>query len=179
MSQQYLLPCACGQKLRVAPAQAGGQVTCACGQSLAVPTLRGLKALEPARDASSAPAAPGWSTLHGLVFSLSLVVAAAGVATLASYLWLYTSVQQQTVDHTEEWIAMESAPVDEFTPVQDLQFWKANVESGIHQEFLPSWVTAKAAAARYLFWVKVGGCLLVGGLVPAIATLYIGRGRKH
>jgi len=175
---QYLLPCACGQKLRVAPAQAGGQVSCGCGQSLTVPTLRGLKALEPAPDKPLSPTAPGWSAIHGLVFSLSLVVAAAGLVTAAYYLWLYSAVQQHTVDYTEQWIA-ESAPVDTLTPVQALQVWKDNVESGLHQELTPSWVAARAAAAHYLFWVKVGGCLLAGGLLPAIATLYIGRGRKN
>jgi hypothetical protein len=163
----------------VAPAQAGGQVSCACGQSLTVPTLRGLKALEPAPDQAYLPAAPGWSTAHGVVFSISLVAAAVGLVMIACYLGLYSSVQQLTVDHTQDWIADVVEPVDKLTPIQALQLWKETVEPGIRLEVRPPWITYRAVAARYLFWVKVGGCLLAGGLVPAIATLYIGRGRKR
>ena len=179
MTQQYLLPCACGEKLRVAPAQAGGQVTCGCGQCLTVPTLRGLKALELAPDKTPAPAAPGWSTIHGLIFSISLVVAASGLVTCAYNLWLYSSVLGLTVDRTEEWIAMERAPIDKLTPVQALEFLKGNIQACIQNEASPEWVIAKRVAARYLFWVKVGGCLLAGGLIPAIATLFIGRGTRQ
>ena len=48
MSEQFLLPCSCGQKVRVGNAQAGAGVRCVCGKSLTVPTLRGLRELESA-----------------------------------------------------------------------------------------------------------------------------------
>jgi hypothetical protein len=77
MSAQYLLPCSCGQKVRVEPAQAGGQVACACGANLNVPTLRGLKQLEiapPDEAAVRRSAGRQWGPVRGAMFSIGLLV---------------------------------------------------------------------------------------------------------
>jgi hypothetical protein len=77
----FLVPCQCGQKLEVTPAQAGQQMTCVCGRGIDVPTLRGLQSLERVGDAA-APAPRRWGARQGLLFlgcaiaSLSLIAAA-------------------------------------------------------------------------------------------------------
>ena len=48
MATEYLLPCECGQNLRITKAQAGQEVSCVCGKILSVPTLRAIGQLEPA-----------------------------------------------------------------------------------------------------------------------------------
>jgi hypothetical protein len=180
MSQQYLLPCACGQQHRVAPAQAGEQVRCGCGKSLIVPTLRGLRALELAPESGPARSAPGWSRIHGAIFAISLLVMMAGLALAACSLALYSIVSRHTTDQTTDIIAnaeLES-PVDKLTPVTALAEWQEDVLPGLQRVLEPSWITAQKAAATYLFWAKVGGVLLAAGLLPALGTLFIGRGLK-
>ena len=181
MSQQFLLPCTCGQKVRVESAQAGGRVSCRCGQSLTVPTLRGLRELEPAKDLAPAKAAPGWSPIHGAIFAVSLLVAGAGLAMIGVYAAIYTAAMQRTTDRTDDVIRgiNEAQPIESLTPLGALAEWQSQVEPGLHVEVRPEWVSAKAAAARALNWIRLGACLLAGGLIPAIATLYIGRGRLN
>jgi hypothetical protein len=181
MSQQFLLPCACGQKVRVEPAQAGGRVSCRCGQSLTVPTLRGLRELEPAKELAPAKAAPGWSRIHGAIFALSLLVAGSGLAVIGVYAAIYAAAMQRTTDRTDDVIREfdQTQPIESLTPLGALLEWQSQVVPGLHVEVRPDWVDAKAAAARALHWIRLGACLLAGGLIPAIATLYIGRGRMN
>src|SRR5262245_31832272 len=176
MSQQYLLPCGCGQKVRIEPAQAGGRVSCGCGQSLAVPTLRGLRSLEIA-PAQVEKSTPGWSRTHGVVFAVSLLVAAAGLAMVGVYTALYFEAMNHTTDRTDEVIRNydKSNPIDALTPAAALAEWKTEVLPGLRHEFHPEWVAAKAAASLAMSRIRIGLLLLAGGLVPAIATLFIGR----
>src|SRR5438067_13539894 len=81
----YLLPCSCGQKARVAAAQAGAQVTCVCGKSLSVPTLRGIRQLEIAPPEATAKSAGRWSPIHGALFASGLLIATIGVGFLAFF----------------------------------------------------------------------------------------------
>jgi hypothetical protein len=180
MSQQYLLPCACGQQHRVAPAQAGELVRCGCGKSLLVPTLRGLRALEPAPESGPSRTAPGWSRVHGAIFAVSLLVIMAGLALTACSLVLYTLVSRHTTDQTSAVVANAEAerPTDKLTPLTALAEWQTEVLPGLRQQVEPHWISAQKAAARYLFWTKVGGCLIAAGLLPALGTLFIGRGLK-
>jgi hypothetical protein len=180
MTQQFLLPCTCGQKVRVGPAQAGGRVACGCGQNVAVPTLRGLRNLEEAPASGPAVTSPGWSRLHGAIFAVSLVAAAAGLGTTGYNLFRYAQAMERTVDLTSTVIddVAKAHPIDALTPLGALDEWQKEVLPGLRQEVLPEWVAAKMAAAHYFSWVRFGVLLLIGGIVPAIATLYIGRGSR-
>ena len=180
MSQEYLLPCTCGQQLRVAPAQAGGQVSCACGRSVAVPTLRGLRELKPAPEAAPAKTVAGWSPVHGAIFAAGLLLAAAGLAVLVYHLVFYRAVSGFTVDRTEEIVhnAELESPLDKLTPLAALDEWNTQVLPGLTKALDPPWVLARKSAERYILWSKIGGGMLAGGLLAAIATLFIGRGRK-
>lgn len=84
MTTTYLLPCVCGQKLRVTATQAGQAVQCPCGASLTVPSLRALADLELAPS----PAANGkrrklaWSSRQGWIL-LGAIITAVAVGLLA------------------------------------------------------------------------------------------------
>ncbi|MDZ7618867.1 MAG: hypothetical protein U1E05_17825, partial [Patescibacteria group bacterium] len=57
MTQRYLLPCSCGQKLALSLRQAGESITCPCGNVLEVPSLNQIKALEEAAPQAEPAAA--------------------------------------------------------------------------------------------------------------------------
>lgn len=175
MPQHYLLPCSCGQKLRVAPAQAGGQVTCGCGKSLVVPTLRGLRALELAAPEVSGKVMPGWSAIHGLLFSGGIVLAVAGVALIAINLYRYAQFSQFTVDRTDVVAAAHTAEVDQYSATQMFDEWSHVVGEGLGEKMTPPWVAAKQMIAANLFWMKAGGSAIVVGLLLSVLTLFIGR----
>ncbi|MEN1681785.1 MAG: hypothetical protein AAGJ46_19560 [Planctomycetota bacterium] len=72
----YLLPCQCGQSIRVEPRQAGEKVTCSgCSDVLEVPSLRQIRELPPAPD-ESAPRRSSWSARQGVLTAGMLVTAA-------------------------------------------------------------------------------------------------------
>jgi len=62
----------------VTTGEADGQVRCECGAAVNVPTVRGMRELEPAA-APTAEAATSWTTRHSVIF-LGLLMAIAGLA---------------------------------------------------------------------------------------------------
>jgi len=175
MSQHYLLPCSCGQKLRVAAAQAGGQVSCACGQSLTVPTLRGLRALEPAAVEANSKAAPGWSITHGVFFSSGLVLIVVGIALIAFNLNRYRQFAGFTVDHTDTVVAAHTAEIDRLSAVQLFDEWSNVLSQGLGEKSTPPWEAAKQFVAANLFWMKAGGGAVTLGLLMSLLSLFVAR----
>jgi hypothetical protein len=177
MTQHYLLPCSCGQKVRVANAQAGGQVACGCGKSLSVPTLRGLRELEVAPQEIEGRSRPGWSPLHGALFASGLLVATVGLIVLALYLWRYSQLVQSgfSKDRSDEVVRFESANIDKLTAVQMLGVWSELMGEGLGEKRTPIWVAAKEKIGEYRTWMTVGGSAFVAGILLAIGTLFVGR----
>ncbi|HMC12148.1 MAG TPA: hypothetical protein VKH44_12695 [Pirellulaceae bacterium] len=176
MSQHYLLPCSCGQKVRVANAEAGGQVTCACGKSLRVPTLRGLRQLEIAPPETTSKAAPGWSPVHGVIFAAGLLVAAVGLGLVAYYGLRYAQIDQRyTHDYTDAFVQAEQTRIDKLTPIEALTEWTEVLTDGLGERQPPPWIAAKQLVAGYLSWIRTGGIALVAGALLAAATLFVGR----
>src|SRR5262245_34237171 len=140
MTQQFLLPCSCGQKVRVAIAQAGEQVACVCGNRRAVPTMRGIRQLEPAPPEAATKTIPGWSRVHGAFFALGLVAAAVGVVLMAFYGLRYARAVDFGVDRTEETIKAVSAGIDKLSPTDALKEWTDTVREGIGPRETPPWV---------------------------------------
>jgi len=177
MTQQFLLPCSCGQKVRVGIAQAGEQVACACGNRLAVPTMRGIRQLEPAPADSLTKSAPGWSRVHGAIFATGLLAAAVGIVIIAMYGVRYAQAVGFGVDRTDETIQAESARIDKLTPIQALVEWTDTLREGIGVRETPPWVAVKGLLGVYRYWMTVGGIALASGLVLAVGSLFIGRGQ--
>jgi hypothetical protein len=175
---EYLLPCSCGQKVRVATAQAGGVVGCTCGQSLAVPTLRGLKALEVAPSRQPGPAAAGWSATHGALFASGLVGIGLGLAIAAFCLLRYVQITSSgyAKDRTADVVTASNQNIDAMTPVQTLEVWqKEMLEEGLGDVHPPIWVVAQERINYYLWWAKFAAGLIAAGAVLGIATLFVGR----
>ena len=173
MSQQFLLPCTCGQKLPVSTAQAGGQVTCSCGKTLSVPTLRGLRELEVAPATLPRPAKAGWSPVHGFIFATGLVLAAVGVVFLALNGLQYSQIMGfgLTRDYTDDVVRAELARIDESKPLQLLEEWKENIEHGLGEQEEPPWSKFQRQIKFNLSRIKFGAIALGAGLLLSFATL--------
>jgi hypothetical protein len=162
----------------VATAQAGGQVQCACGQRLAVPTLRGLRSLEPASPEAGAKAVAGWTRLHGAVFAAALLVAGAGAAIAAFHGLRYLRVVPYAKDYSPDLIRAEAAHIDELSPVETLTHWSKLVEEGLGPKDPFLWTKAQESAKGLGWWIRLGGELVAGGVLVAVATLFVGRRGK-
>src|SRR5690242_12370469 len=80
----YLLDCkACGTQMPVSTGQAGQTVRCTCGAPVEVPSIRDLRSLPTAPDASSA--GPVWGVRQGMFF-VGGTIAAVALAVIA-VLW--------------------------------------------------------------------------------------------
>jgi hypothetical protein len=174
MSQQYLLPCSCGQNTPVSPAQAGGQVTCVCGKSLPVPTLRGLRELEIAPAAAPEKKA-GWSRVHGAVFASGLTIAAIGVVLLALSVLQYGQIVGfgMTKDRTEDVLRSQQADIEGMSPTQVLAEWRKDIEDGLGEPEEPPWSKFKRLAASNVSWIKVGAVAVIGGILISLITLLV------
>jgi hypothetical protein len=173
----YLLPCPCGQKHRVGPAQAGDSVICSCGNKLAVPTLRGLRDLEPAPPIASTTAPAAWTLAHGIAFSSGLALAAAAIAVLAFFGLRYAQLHFHPVsrDVTKEAVAYEQERIDDLTPLAALAEWNENLKEGLGQPQEPPWVRANKLLAGYKIWINISLIALVTGVVLSSATLALAR----
>jgi hypothetical protein len=173
MSQQYLLPCSCGQKLTVSPSQAGNQVACSCGKLLSVPTLRGLRELESAPSTAPAQVKTGWSPIHGTIFAGGLVVAAIGIVFLALHGLQYSQIMgfKLTEDFTPNVVSNEMSRIDALSPLQALEEWHENIEHGLGEQEEPPWSKYKRLADFNLTRIKLSAGALVVGIGLSIVTL--------
>jgi len=107
---EYLLPCSCGEQSVVSTAQAGGTIRCACGAELQVPTMRGLRELEPL-EPSSAAAGRGVPGADQPRVAFLLALGALTCLGVAIYLWasLPASAVQPTGDEVKFAIDAASA----------------------------------------------------------------------
>jgi hypothetical protein len=102
MAELYLLPCTCGQTVRVGKAQAGQAVDCACGKRHSVPTLRGLRelALAPVEAATTPARNPAWSPWHGAAFSGGIVTAVIALLLVVMNLRYYAGASYFSEDRS-------------------------------------------------------------------------------
>ena len=176
MMTQYLLPCSCGQKTRITAAQAGEQVACACGKTLSVPTLRGIKQLEIAPDASTRTDARSWTPIHGVIFAVGLAIAAVGLVLVAYYGLLYAQIDKRyTRDYTDAFVQAERARIEKLSLNETFDEWSKNVTEGLGEREPPPWLAVQKVVARYLSFVKGGAITILAGCLLAAVALLIPR----
>lgn len=111
----YLLPCSCGERLRVSTRQAGEAVRCTCGTQLEVPTLRHLNQLEPV-DAPTA-GGPAWGDRQRVAFVVSVITLAA----LCVVGYLALNLPRDPVPRNVDDVTEASTLRASFVAYQDLQ----------------------------------------------------------
>jgi hypothetical protein len=174
MSAQYYLPCSCGQKVRVEPAQAGGSVTCACGKTLHVPTLRGLKQLELAPHAEGGARQPSrrqWSPIRGAMFSSGLLVLVGSLLVLGYTYLQFTEASAYTEDKTSAINEFEGAQIETMNLMDSLEAFNSLRNEGLGEPVEPFWVTARKIVSqkRNLMIGAVGAAL--ASLIAMVASL--------
>lgn len=169
---KYQLPCErCGEKSVIDVSQAGRQLVCPCGATLEIPSLREIRALEPAADVSDKPRRTPWNRGRGILFAVGLVIAVLGalVAASAGTSW-YTA--KAPVLPTPAEIEASLPEVGELEAPQAFEMWKDLRDQGLGQHRDPPNVVFEAAVQR-VFTVFIGGLValalgLVATLVPML-----------
>ena len=159
MSLQFLLPCSCGSKLPVDPAQAGGRVRCACGRELDVPTLLGLKRLERAGsdavDGAAGTRQTTWGARQRLIFA-GVVVSLVGIVVAVESF----RTRPRIVD------------VAEYPPVAAFHLWES-LKAGVDQPPSRVEIIMFAAIKQHHRWTMVGLAIAALGVLLATGSLLV------
>lgn len=173
MSQQFLLPCECGNQLVVTPAQAGRRIDCDCGRVVAVPTLGGLRQLAPVKESTPEARRPvAWNAWRGMLFVGGVLLAILGLV-IGGY--ASNIVRQIDVARVAEYVeGQELADIDEIekmSPAATYELWKniKNLELG-RPGYAPQ-LRAQAAVNRYFTWAAVGFGIAALGLAMSAFSL--------
>ncbi len=167
MSQRFLLPCSCGRTIPVGISQAGANVTCDCGQSVAVPTIRGLKALQPVKEDSPPLKTQKQSefngvNLHGAMFVVGLFLLFGGIALGGYYGNHYRQID--TKDYGVEEREYFDGEIDKLGAAQLLTTWEYLQHVGIGEYEPPDHLVRRQAAAKAFRLTMAGVVLGVSGL---------------
>lgn len=138
--QLYLVPCNCGEQLRVRVSQAGEQLTCNCGATVSVPTIRGLKQLTVVADEEHKPVAPV-ASWQGPVFAIGVIALFVGCLVLAgSALFPPPEIafDVTSVGYTDEELERAAIPVE-----------KLGIE-GLYEEFHTLRTKGRNEQGRYI-----------------------------
>lgn len=160
MTIEYLLPCTCGEKLAVDRSQAGLSVRCRCGAELAVPTLRGLAALE--RAPAEAEPSQEWGPRQALWLAGGWVAALGVLAVVVLWLMAPRYPQSQIDEQLE--IVRRAADIEAMTPKQALDLWNALAE-GLNRQTPPGIVAYGEAAVIYRSRMRMALVVAGAGLV--------------
>ncbi|TWT46447.1 hypothetical protein [Botrimarina hoheduenensis] len=171
MSVAYLLPCPCGQSLRINVSQAGGVVTCDCGASVVVPRLRELRNLPEVESIEERPSA--WGAAQG-VLAIGAILAA---LLLAAAGWLNANEPPAPpqVD-TAGYLKSVSVGVEGLSPAQSYDLWLQRYQPlaslGFVDDLQPQIDLAQQAIALHRTYRNVAliaaGLALAGGIVAGL-----------
>jgi len=162
VSTKYLLPCSCGDRIAVDAAQAGQRVRCSCGAELEVPTLMGLRKLEPSVATPQGPRRNpiAWGPRQALML-LGAIIVILGASWAA---WCLASRPRFVFDR--------------LAPLDALSLWEL-LKSGVDAP--PAQIERWMAASREYgnLWAGVGwAAAAIGALIFAASFAIPGPSRK-
>lgn len=165
---KYLLPCSCGEKITIEISQAGQTVPCSCGNTLDVPTMQGIRQLEPFLESQSeAEASSSYGGVIGVAL-IGLMIFAAGA--------LYTG-----------WESMRRPiliDMDYLSPWDTWLIWEQDLHEGVRiPEFAESpYLKAMKEHRRYMAvgiaFTVLGGLILACAIVAGFFNRRSQRGQK-
>lgn len=144
MSTRHLLPCGCGANNAIDTGQAGQIINCrACNKPLEVPTLRGIRRLEPEEEKpeQEKPHRREWTRSQGILFAVGSGLALTMlIASAILFFWKESIDTEQppvpditTVEQEEDF----DDYIDSRSPDQLYDFWHENVETVEFKEWKP------------------------------------------
>jgi hypothetical protein len=175
---QYLLPCtACGRTLPIDLGQAGQRVPCACGKLVEVPTLRGIKALAPAKAADGAmekargPQPAAWSPLQGALFSIGILVAV--IAGMAAGYCGYAVAQIEVREPTAAQFAEADEHFDSIPLDKMYEIYSEARAHGLGSPQPPAYVQAKRVEDAFVRYTIVASTIAGAGVLMALSSFFI------
>jgi hypothetical protein len=100
-----------------------------------------------------------------------LLVAAAGLVLVAFYGARSLQLSALAVDRSAEVVREEAAYIDQRTPAELLDLWKAERDEGLGESRMPIWVAAQQRRRLFHFWMAVGAGGVVLGVAAAAAAV--------
>jgi hypothetical protein len=179
MSQQYLLPCECGNKMPVTAAQAGRIVACSCGRELVVPNLGALRQLEPALVGTASKQPAEWNAWRGVLFVAGILLTIVGliVGGYGSLILRQIDVEHEATHFNLAEVA-DIENVEKMPPADVYELWKTIASHGPGQAGTARPLQAQAWATYYRNMAIAGFVVAAVGLVMAGSTLVGGAGKR-
>jgi len=173
VATNYYLPCSCGNKQEVGARLAGQSIRCDCGLELHVPTLRGLRELEPADSAGeNLTAAPAWGLGQGIAFVAGMTLSVGAVVAIVVFL------RQMSGLEIAEKPAMENVHYNEdfstMSPEDSLLAWEflsSNPLPGSRST--PAFLKYRGEVAKFKNYMAISGALLAVGAVLLSGAILI------
>ena len=166
---KYLLPCDnCGKTHTIDTTQAGQQIRCPCGSLLEVPSLGGIRRLQPASEPAAPAARRKWNRGKGLVFAAGMFLAgcAAAVAGLAGLYRVGIQIPQPPVYDAKT----ADAEVDGWSPSRTWDEWNRLREAGLGPYHEPPHHFAQRVSRNLTTGIIVASCVMAFGLAVAAAA---------
>lgn len=174
MKAVYLLPCSCGNKVRIDAGQAGAKVTCSCGGELTVPTFRGLRDLEretPENPAAAAVEGSQWNPIRGILFSFGTLVSVVAAGLVLYHLYIYSQLLDGGEAWKQEHLNEMRAGVDYLTPVEAIAEFQEMAKAGLTVDGVPPWTHISSVRDTSRRWLIASLVALAFGLVSLSASL--------
>jgi hypothetical protein len=174
MAKTYQLPCACGELHPVEAAQAGETLTCQCGRSVEVPSLLGLKKLQPLAETGKRAAgrpAGRWTLGQGLLFAAGIVVCLCAVGLSAYWMDVRSKLLQVPVMEDDS-LPIQLERISKLTPEQSWQVWADIRDQSLGVRLPPPHVLARKAAAGMRLQIQVAlGVALLGAAMSLLPVI--------
>lgn len=177
MTTAYLIPCTCGEKLRIDASQAGLDVRCTCGRDVKAPTLRGLSQLERVEVAPTKAPPMEWGALHRLLLGGSLI-AVCGLA-IAAWFWMKTPPYDPEMKVDPELMAEITTRIKALPAETIIEEWQKLATEGLDRSEPANLTYHHAYVVRMHGFMYTGMVLaVIGGLIMATALLVGGKATK-
>ncbi len=169
---QYLLPCQCGRKIPVDTTKAGRTLKCECGAQLEVPTLGGMKKLEPAAQSKHAPSAATWGPRQRVLLAGILIcVTGLGIAGCFRYYRPPPPPHELRIERIPQY-------VQSLTLMQTMELWAA-LERGLPEGLGIEDQMFRKARQAYIRRTGVALFIAVAGVLVMIVSLFIPKKRRR
>jgi hypothetical protein len=176
MAQRYLLSCECGRSHTITTARAGERLVCECGKTLVVPTLAGIRQLQPVVEKQEVQAT--WNPVRGLLFVVGTIAAIIGLGIGGYYGWHWQQIDVNAyADYESRWQESNLEEIDKMSPDDLYDTWKAVESRGHGEAGTALTVQAKAAKGSLQTFTIAGFSVAAVGIALAGLSLLGNRTR--
>jgi len=145
-------------------------LTCRCGAAVDVPSMRGLRDLEPAEAKPVARPGQSWNPGRGAVFSAGLFFAAIGLLTVGYALLPWSRLDTAAPPPAD--LSQAYATIDKMPPAEALATWDEEVKKrGLGPYVPPPYIMARSMARTLQTIMLVGGAIALLGTAATASSL--------